>query len=176
MLFNPEIHHRRSIRLKEYDYAQPGAYFVTICTNNHSCIFGDVVKEKVELSLFGLIVKDEWLRTPTIRPEVKLDEYVIMPNHFHSIIFITNHNRGAKLCAPTKLRRKPQSLSSLVAGLKSSVTKRINQFKKTPGIPVWQRNYYEHIIRNEKELYETRKYINENPLKWDLDKYNPKNA
>ncbi|KPK89355.1 hypothetical protein AMJ80_09905, partial [bacterium SM23_31] len=88
MVFNPEIHHRRSIRLKEYDYAQPGAYFVTICTKKHGCILGNVIKEKVELNNFGNIVLICWNKIPKHFYNVELDEYIIMPNHIHAVINI----------------------------------------------------------------------------------------
>ena len=196
MVFNPEIHHRRSIRLKEYDYAQPGAYFVTICTKQHVCILGNIIDENAELNNFGNIVLICWNRIPKHFQNVALDGCIIMPNHIHAVINIIDSvgagsprpettipiNTGKKIEHPRnknilgKETSPLRSLGEIIAYFKYQSTKRINKFRQTPGIHVWQRNYYEHIIKNEKELYETRKYIHENPLKWDLDKYNPKNT
>jgi len=168
---------------------------VTICTKHHGCILGNVINEKVELNNFGNIVLICWNRIPKHFQNVALDEYTIMPNHIHAIInIIDSVGAGSprpKTATPinsdveiTSLQDKNilgeetsplQSLGKIIAYFKYQSSKRINQSRKTLGEPVWQRNYYEHIIRNEKELYETRKYINENPLKWDLDKYNPQN-
>jgi len=110
MKYNPDIHHRRSIRLKGYDYSQDGAYFVTICTQNRECLFGQPV---------------------------------------------------------------PGSIPTIIRSFKSAVTKRINQMYETPGVKLWQRNYYDHIIRNEYELKRIREYIANNPVKWEFDRYNP---
>ena len=168
--------HRRSIRLTGYDYAQAGAYFITICTQDRECLFGEVVDGEMHMNAAGKIVYEEWLRTEAIRSEVKLDVFQVMPNHIHGIVFITGDrvdHVGAHGRAP--LRRAPKSLGSLVAGFKSTVTKRINQMRCTPGQPVWQRNYYEHVIRNERELDAVRQYIVDNPARWPEDRENPKN-
>ena len=93
MKYNRQIHHRRSIRLKEYDYGQPGAYFITICTHNKQCWFGEIHNSRMSLNQFGKIVTQEWLRTAEIRPEVVLDEWIIMPNHLHGIIAISRNFR-----------------------------------------------------------------------------------
>jgi REP element-mobilizing transposase RayT len=161
---------RRTIRLKEYDYANPNWYYVTICTKNKRCAFGNVHKGKLVPNELGKVAKAEWLRTKTIRPNIDLDYYIIMPNHIHGIIII--ESRGVKHYAPTKKFISPsQTLGAIVRGFKSSVTKRINEMNKTYGKKLWQRNYYEHIIRNEQDLYRIRKYIQLNPLKWELDEY-----
>ena len=198
-------HHRRSIRLKRYDYTQPGAYFITICTHNRQCLFGEVVNGEMLLNALGKIVRDEWRRTTEIRPNVKLDAFVIMPNHIHGIIVIhAGPRRGTLQRAPTMERHvstmerhvstmeqhvptikqyattteqfgKPtsNSIPTIIRLFKSAVTKRINEIRGTPGIPVWQRNYYEHIVRNDGELNRIRKYIINNPLKWEFDHENP---
>jgi putative transposase len=177
MTYNPEIHQRRSIRLKGYDYSQAGAYFVTICSWNKECIFGEITNGEMHLNELGRIVSGEWHRSSEIRKEIELDTFLIMPNHIHGIVVInayTSSYVGANGRSP--LQMKPKSISSFVAGFKSSVTKQINQIRNTPGIPVWQRNYYEHIIRNEKELNQIREYIVNNPIQWELDTENPQNT
>ncbi len=128
-------------------------------------------------------VKDEWMESSRIRKEIKLDQFILMPNHIHGIIFITNQNPplrstdandvGATGRSPLPRGPKPKSLGSFVAGFKPIVTKRINELRKTPGISVWQRNYYDHIIRNENELHQIREYIVNNPAKWEYDRENP---
>jgi len=169
MKYNPDIHHRRSIRLQGYDYSSPGAYFVTICTQNRECLFGDIVNGKMVLNDIGKIVADEWIKTGDIRDEIELDAWVVMPNHFHGIVMI---RRGDRPVAPTSAPLpgpRPKSIGSLMSGFKSAVTKRINKIRQTPGISVWQRNFYEHIIRNETELGNIRQYIINNPLNWQSD-------
>ncbi len=153
-----EIKRRRSIRLKGYDYRQPGAYFITICTYPRLEIFGDVVAGKMNLNPAGEIVREEWLKTAQIRPTVELyeDEFVVMPNHMHGIIWIVeSQSVGAtRRVAPTNKINTlvPNSIGAILGQFKSITAKRINAFQGTPGIPVWQRNYYERIIRNEGEL------------------------
>jgi len=187
MKYDPQKHHRRSIRLKNYDYASPGAYFVTIVTHRRQCLFGNVMDGQMRLNEFGEIVRDEWLKTETIRPRVQLDEYVIMPNHVHGIIIINDDNRrGTLQRAPTIMQRAPtimqrtptieqfgkptsDSIPTIIRLLKSATTKRINEYRNTPAVPVWQRNYYEHIIRNETELQQIRQYIANNPINWEND-------
>ncbi|MFA9489907.1 MAG: transposase [Anaerolineales bacterium] len=168
---------RRSIRLPGFDYAQPGAYFVTICSYRRQLLFGDVVDGEVILSTVGGIVRDEWLRTEIIRKEITLDEFVIMPNHFHGIVIIETSssesaNVGAHGHAPLQpsdhapLRRSPRSLGSLVARFKGSVTRQVRTKRTDPIFKVWQRNYFEHVIRDEREMTAIRRYISENPIRW----------
>jgi REP element-mobilizing transposase RayT len=180
-------HHRRSIRLKEYDYSQPGDYFITICTHNRECLFGEIVNGKMQLTPIGLIVEDEWKRTPLIRNNVELGPFVIMPNHLHGIIILNDNGRGELPFAPTnktpfvpakntrtgKFVSPSNTIGAIVRGFKSASTKRINEMRGTPGVPVWQRNYYEHIIRDEKNYYNICEYIDNNPLQWWLDRENP---
>ena len=183
--YDPKRRHRRSIRLKGYDYTQPGAYFVTICTHNRAPLFGRVVDGDMVLNVFGEMVWEEWFRTAQVRPYVELfsDEFVVMPNHVHGIIWIMGDPLvGAqRRCAPTK--PKPGgitpnnvalgSLGAIIRSFKSAVTRRINEMRDTPGARVWQRNYYEHIVRSEQALDLIRQYIIQNPLRWHLDRYNP---
>jgi REP element-mobilizing transposase RayT len=178
--YNPEIHQRRSIRLRGYDYSQPGAYFVTLCTSGRECLFGDVADGEVALNYVGRVVHEGWSYTEFIRPEVEVDEFVVMPNHLHGIITIRQpegsvgaHGRAPLPSGNAIFQRPPRSLGSLIAGFKSAATKRINELRHTPGQPVWQRNYYEHIIRGETDLNRIRQYIRDNPARWTEDIYNP---
>ena len=176
MVYDATQHHRRSIRLREYDYSLPGAYFVTICTHRWESLFGIVVDGEMVLNDLGRIVDTEWMRTAEIRSYVKLDEYVVMPNHVHGIVMITEHGRGIARYAPTVprfSRMVPGSLSTVIRAFKSAVTKHINHLQGTPGRPVWQRNYFEHVIRNDQDLNRIRTYIHHNAHRWHLDHYNP---
>jgi putative transposase len=169
--------HRKSIRLKEYDYSLPGEYFVTICTHNHSCTLGKIINGEMRLNEIGKIVEKEWLRTPNVRPGIELDVYVVMPNHIHGIIVITDESPiaqvGTHSCA--SLQRKPRSLGSIIAGFKSAATKRINEVRNTPSVPMWQKRYYDRIIRNDKELNKIRDYIYNNVLLWGIRRDDPDN-
>jgi len=165
---------RRSIRLRGYDYTQSGAYFVTICTQNRECLFGDIVNGKMVLNEYGKIVVAEWKKTAEIRDEIELDEWVVMPNHFHGIVVVTG--RGTACRAPTIERfGKPVagSLPTIVRSFKSAGTKCINTIRNMPGAKLWQRNYYEHVIRNENELNRIQQYIINNPDKWESDRNYP---
>jgi REP element-mobilizing transposase RayT len=172
-------HHRRSLRLKDYDYSQAGAYFITICTHKKESIFGEIRNREMILNRFGEITKNEWLKAAILRRNVELDEFVVMPNHFHGIIIIEESNDvgATRRVAPTKESvtcthtLKPNTIGSIIGQFKSVVTKEIRKKRFTHFR--WQRNYYEHIIRNENDLNEVREYIVNNPLKWELDKDNP---
>ena len=173
--YSPTTHQRHSLRLKGYDYSQAGAYFVTICAYNKEYLFGDIINGVMRMNEYGKTVREKWLLSSKLRSEIKLDEFVIMPNHFHAIVIIWSigtNTVGANGRSP--LRMKPKSLSSLMAGFKSSATSRINGLRNSPGVPVWQRNYYEHIVRNEDELNRIREYIINNPLQWQFDRENPR--
>lgn len=172
--FDPNIHRRQSIRLQDYDYSQPGAYFVTICAWNRENIFGYMIDEKIRLNPYGFIVEDEWIRSETLRPHVILDSFVVMPNHFHGILMVSDY-RGTARRAPTEQFGKPapDSVPTIVRAFKSSVSRRINKVRGAQHVPVWQCNYYEHVIRGEAELGKVRQYIIENPSKWAQDPENP---
>jgi putative transposase len=154
--YDPNVHHRRSIRLKEYDYSEAGAYFVTICTHNREYIFGDIMDCEMKLNEFGQIIMDCWNNLPNHYQHLILDISIIMPNHFHGIIIITNVNNVGAGLKPAPTIKKRHGLSEIVRAFKTFSSRRINQIRNTHGVPVWQRNYYEHIIRNENELNKIR--------------------
>jgi putative transposase len=249
----PTRHHRRSIRLPGFDYASPGAYFVTICVHGGECFLGEVVDGEMRLNAWGQIALEEWLASEEIRHELDLDAFVVMPNHIHGIVWISArdsveaHGHGsasvgahgnapshpdvnrapAHADADRAHRRAPlpddapahvdgnaapsrdtapvgahgnapshpdppshadadrahgraplpnraaRSLGSFIAGYKAAVTKRINQLRDTPGLPFWQRDYWEHVIRDEESLNRIRAYIESNPARWDQDQLHP---
>jgi REP element-mobilizing transposase RayT len=160
--------------LKEYDYSQAGAYFITVCTKHRKMLFGDIVEDGISLSVFGLLVKECWDNLPRHYHFLELDAFIVMPNHVHGILVLTGDlNVGAGLKpAPTSNRH---ALPEIVRALKTFSACRINENRGTPGTRVWQRNYYEHVIRNEIDLEETREYIQNNPFKWLEDENHPAN-
>jgi len=167
---------RKSIRLKEYDYSQAGGYFVTICTQNRECLFGHINNEIMILNEYGRIVLSCWNDLPNHYSHVRLDAFQIMPNHVHGIIFIEKSaepvGAGFKP-APTSTKR--HGLPEIVRAFKTFSARRINESRRTPGEPIWQRNYFDRIIRDENELNRILEYIIYNPLKWEEDKDNPQN-
>ena len=175
MKYNHDIHHRRSIRLKSYDYSKPGAYFITLCVQSRQCLFGEMVKGEMKLNGYGKFALQFWLEIPDYYSNVELDKFIVMPNHIHGILIIKN-TVGVQNLEPlqNKFQRIiPKSIGSIIRGYKIGVTK---WFRNNTNIySVWQRNYYEHIIRNEKELNQIREYISNNPLQWELDSENPQN-
>ncbi len=187
MKCNLEIHHRRSIRLKGYDYLSPGSYFVTICTQNRYSIFGEINDGKMGLNDAGKMVETVWNEIPQYYCRFCVYENIVMPNHFHGIIEIVV---GAGPCAcPDNTGQlmktgQPQgvaptmSLPDIMHRFKTMTTKKyIDGVKQNGWTPfrgkLWQRNYYEHIIRNDDELNRIREYIVNNPLNWDSDRNNP---
>jgi REP element-mobilizing transposase RayT len=177
--YNPEKHHRRSIRLKDYDYSECGAYFITICTHRRECLFGEIVNGEMRLNEFGEIVWEEWDNNAKVRKNLERDEYIVMPNHVHGILLILDENDvgATRRVAPTKRPNGPASgsIGAIIGQFKSIVTKQINSMRGTRGLNVWQRNYHEHVIRDEDELLEIREYIANNPIKWEDDENNPIN-
>ena len=176
MRHNASVHHRESIRLQGYDYSAEGAYFVTICTRGRQCLFGQIVDGSIiALNEFGEIVRDEWSRTSEIRTGIVLDEFVVMPNHVHGIIVIddgVSGRRSTRPLAPTGEQfGKPVSYSipTIIRGFKAAATTKINTLRRTAKLPVWQRNYYERIIRNDRELNAVRQYILSNAANWEKD-------
>ncbi|MFH1023991.1 MAG: transposase [Planctomycetota bacterium] len=170
---NPVAHDRRSIRLKGYDYAQAGAYFMTVCAHERRCVFGDVVDGEMRLNDAGCIVRTVWDALPEHYPHVQLDEFVIMPNHIHGIIVLSDVGAGLK---PAPTLEKRHGLPEIVRAFKSFSARRINESCRTRGIPVWQRNYYEHVIRNDDDLNDIRSYIAANPAGWAADEYHVADA
>jgi REP element-mobilizing transposase RayT len=219
-------YHRRSIRLKGYDYASPGAYFITICAVDRKCVFGEIVADAMRSNAFGDIVATCWNEIPAHFPNVRLDAFVLMPNHVHGILIIEDAPdcRGTTCRAPTGAGtdrggsqgagsgRAPtdaggdrggsqgagakaggvgvdtlgsaaqrfgvpsaQSLPTVLRSFKAAVTKRVRELAGRPDLEIWQRNYFEHVIRNEDSPNEIRRYIQENPLRWALDRENPAN-
>lgn len=192
--------HRHSIRLKGYNYSQPGAYFITLVARERGCIFGEIQAEKMILSCSGRIVQIVWESLPRYFP-VRLDEWIVMPNHLHGIILIDSMGappgssarvdgmgrgeadenipgllQSTPLPSASPLRpvgTVPGSLGAITQTFKSMATRKINALQKTPGGIVWQRNYYEHVIHNEAEWERIRKYIQVNPLRWVEDEENP---
>ncbi len=189
MSFDPDKHYRRSIRLKEYDYAQPGGYFITIVTYQRECLFGEIVGEEMRLNKYGLVAQQHWERLPKRFPDIELGRFVMMPNHMHGIIIIherrgtaenqNNFDGESSRRAPTQEQfQKPVagSIPTIVRSYKSAVAYRINLMRNSNGVPVWQRNYYEHVIRNHADWDRIHQYIESNPLLWAEDEENPSHS
>ncbi len=178
MPYDPSKHHRRSIRLKGFDYASNASYFVTICTQNRSCLFGEISAGVMEINIVGQMITDEWLALPSRFSAVKLDLFVIMPNHFHGILSIDSslEMRGVSMM-PTPTSSTPK-LGDVIRSFKSITTNRytigVRDLNWAPfDRRIWQRNYYEHIIRNDRSLEAIQNYINNNPSNWDRDELHP---
>jgi REP element-mobilizing transposase RayT len=184
MKFNPDIHHRRSIRLRHYDYSQAGAYFVTVCTQNRECMFGKIVDRTMVLSDAGKMIQMVWDKLSIHYDGVDVDQFIVMPNHVHGILVLVG--AGPRACPDTIYVKtgQPQgvaptiSLSDVMHRFKTFTTTQyrlgVNQYQWSP-FPgkLWQRNYYEHIIRAEEDLNKIREYIVNNPAGWDKDEENP---
>lgn len=181
-------HHRRSIRLKGYDYTKDGAYFVTICARKRACLFGTVVNGYMQMNEYGWEVADCWMWLAQRYSYVHLDQWIVMPNHMHGIIVIADDRRGGSRTAPTPTAptgfvgrpavgmdgsptaaTKRKTLGRLIGAFKTVSTRRINDVRSTPGAKVWQRNYYERVVRNSLQLRRVRRYITSNPSRWGLD-------
>jgi putative transposase len=147
-------------------------YFVTICTWQRECLFGEIIDRAMKLNEYGDVVANCWIQLINHYSHIKLDAHIIMPNHMHGIINIAGSVGAGLKPAPTTGRH---DLPEIVRALKTFSSRQINILRDSPGVPVWQRNYFERVIRNEKELYTIRKYIQMNPLQWDSDKDNPVN-
>ena len=187
MKYNPDIHHRRSIRLKGYDYSQAGLYFITICTHNRLCIFGIIKNDEMILNDAGQMIETQWLKLTERFTGIHLCECVVMPNHFHGIIKLTVGAPlvGAQNKANVQINAQPQSgqpqgiaptVGDIVGAFKSITTNQYirgvkqnhwQRFDKK----LWQRNYYEHIIRDEKSYLKISEYIKTNPSTWQGDTY-----
>ncbi|MFH0918760.1 MAG: transposase [Fibrobacterota bacterium] len=163
------MHERKSPRLREYDYSAAGSYFLTLCAYNHYNIFGQIVNGTMIPNEFGAIAINEFMKSFEIRKELIPDEFVIMPNHLHALVHLMDAGRNEMPVATVENTRRPRSISSFVAGFKSSVTKQINLIRTETEIPIWQGRYYDHIIRHPRALDPIRNYIRMNPAKWDKD-------
>ena len=180
---------RRSIRLNGYNYCSSGIYFVTICTQGRENVFGRIENKKIVLNKFGIVARNEWIKTSHIRTYVELDAFIIMPNHVHGILVISHVDdhfdgiylgRGMMHHTPTvpihnmMIKRQfgkpiPNSLPTIIGAYKSSVTREINKLRSTSGQMIWQRNYFERIVRTRAELFAIRKYILNNPKSHQLN-------
>ena len=220
--YNPNIHHRRSIRLKGYNYSQAGLYFITLCCQDRACLFGEIENGKMKLNIYGQIAWQEWQATEIIRNNTALHEFIVMPNHIHGIIEILFHHKGEEIdqaidskdkihkksagnegelpfapaaaTAMEKFKSPSQTIGAIIRGYKIATIKKIKdtilnsgstgefQFAPTEIAPteeiiqldfkIWQRNYYEHIIRDEKSYHAISEYIINNPAKWARGKFN----
>jgi REP element-mobilizing transposase RayT len=186
MKYDPNKHNRRSIRLKGYDYSQAGAYFVTIVAYQRECLFGEIVGDDVVLNDYGRVVKKWWHTIPVHFPTIETFTFVIMPNHVHGIILITDDGRGVVSAPDDNMKikhvgretlplRRP-TLGQIVAYFKYQSTKEMNAMDGTGTITkFWQRNYYERIIRDEREMDHIHNYIESNPSMWVDDEENHAN-
>lgn len=223
-MYNPNIHHRRSIRLKNYDYSKKGLYFITLCATKRKSIFGEITNGEMHLNTFGLITDEEWKNTSEIRKNISLGEYIIMPNHFHAIISIdykiekSESDTGVLQYAQNEgnaqkssgFKSPSHTIGAIIRGFKGATTKRINnlirelkeKFPSTGELPfaptrnlaptgdssptgnsplkkinlpgegsIWQRNYYEHIIKSAEAYNNISNYIRNNPKNWNKDKF-----
>jgi REP element-mobilizing transposase RayT len=170
------LKYRKSNRLPDYDYSQDGYYFVTICTKNKEEHFGKIKDGKMILSKIGVIADRCWIEIPMHFPNVKLDEYIIMPDHIHGIVVIEGCDDmdmvGNRHACSLQERRQYQKLPIMIGSFKSAVTKLC---KRSDCDLVWQRSFYDHVIRNERSLLDIREYIQNNPIKWELERKNPEN-
>ncbi|MFK5925447.1 MAG: transposase [Desulfuromusa sp.] len=193
MKFDPDIHQRRSIRLSGYDYTSAGFYFITVCVGHRECLLGEIVDGEVVLNAAGRMVERIWQELPDNYPGIGVDIHVVMPNHFHGIIIlhppVSCVGAGPRACPDSHGSQgegHPQggaptlSLPDVVHRFKSMTTARYRQgvnHHNWPPFPgkLWQRNYYDRIIRNENELHNIRQYIYDNPMQWETDEENPAN-
>jgi putative transposase len=169
--YNPRRHHRRSIRRKGYDYAQAGLYFITICCQDRACLFGEIENGQMLLNDAGKMVETEWLKLPERFPNTALHEYVVMPNHFHAILEITPAPTGTDT-------PKNKTVGEMVGAFQSIVTVEYIRGVKNAGWEPFngkllQRNYWEHIIRDQAACRRIAEYIRANPEKWEEDRFFP---
>lgn len=163
MTYDPRIHHRRSIRLKGYDYSRPGYYFFTTCILDRRCILGDVADAEMRCNELGDAVWAIWRELPLHYPHVCLDAFVVMPNHVHGIIQLVG--------IPMPPGKRRHAFPEIVRSFKSFASRDINRLLGTPGDNHWQRDYWEHVVRTQGELERIRRYIQNNPRRWEFDRF-----
>lgn len=166
MLEKNKLPNRKPTRLKEYNYSNHGYYFITICTKGNRRLFGEITDSRIILNQFGKIIEECWQDLPNHYPNCELDYYVIMADHFHGILVLDNRRERSK----TLPYKKHYGLSEIIRGFKSFSARKINNILDSKERFHWQRSFYDRIIRNEKELYQIRKYITQNPMKWEIEK------
>jgi REP element-mobilizing transposase RayT len=168
---------KSSIRLRDFDYTSPGAYFATICIKNHQCILGEVAEDSINLNALGSIADKCWRWIGEHFDFIVLDQYIIMPNHMHGIIILKDDygSRGGSRTAINKTQHNRKPIGQIIGAFKTRSTKLIKAIDTSMNTAIWQRSYYEHVIRNEEDLRIIREYIEQNPQKWALgkDKYYP---
>jgi putative transposase len=175
MPYDPRKHDRHSIRLRGFDYTAPAAYFVTICTYNRDLIFGAINDGALTFSRRGLIAQQCWRDIPNHRPYVTLDQFIVMPNHLHGVFCIEPFAERATQVLPLQ-RAVAHSVGAIVGSYKAAVSRTINKLRPGAGNNLWQRNFFEHIIRDENSLFAIRQYIETNPQRWEDDKENPEGS
>ncbi len=172
---NHPLKPRRTMRLRGYDYRRCGIYFVTVCTHQHTQLFGWIESGKMRLTDLGEVVEKEWLHTAKARKGIQLGEFVVMPNHVHGLVIVTSEiDQSGSSADLTKYAQRsdtlqPRSLGAIVGHFKAAVSRRARTLGIDCNKPIWQRNYYDHIVRNEKSLNEIRQYIMQNPARWEED-------
>ena len=174
MAVSPEIEFRRHVRMRAFDYRSCYVYFVTVCTLNRECVFGTIANDAMSLSRRGMMVRDCWNDIPNHHAHVELDAFVVMPNHVHGILMFVADPVGATPASrPSPAGPSSGSLGAVVGSYKSAVTRTINRLRPGAGTKLWQPNYYEHIIRNDRAHDRIRDYIESNPARWARDAENP---
>lgn len=186
-----EPHNRRSIRLPDYDYTTPGVYFVTICTYQKQCLLGQVSGNQVSLTLAGQVVARCWEALPRHFHNLEIDQFIVMPNHLHGVLMLQAHDtsgvqsleadrtngcshpRAQSASRDVPNGTRSSSIGAIVQNFKSVSARKLNRMHPATATPVWQRNYYDRVIRNEAELQRIREYIENNPLAWELDELHP---
>ena len=170
---------RRSGRLRGYDYSTPGAYFITVCTQNRLPLFGEVENGDMEANGPGSVVEECWTKLPDHYDNLVLDAFILMPNHVHGVIILedgpTCVGAGFKPALPAAVSRGRHGVPEIVRAFKTFSARKINEMRASTGTPVWQRGFYDHVIRNQRELDRVRAYVIDNPRRWDEDVDNPVN-
>ncbi len=171
--------HRKNIRLEDYDYSSPGFYFVTIVSYKRKNNFGEIIDGEIKLNSLGMIVEKTWQEIPQHFPYIEVDSYVVMPNHFHGIVIIkevgARHKVSRNEDSAEPLQMETQPLGVIVRSFKSTVTKSAHDLGLFVGEKIWQRNYYEHIIRDEDDYQQIVDYVASNPSNWEFDHENHEN-